>query len=177
MLGWLFVPVPKKTASSQANAQRSSQTLSQISDPQGAIGVNQAPQVSGEASKAKTKEVTKTDVTRPTKPKTQAYIGRHYSKEEVQDLIIKYSNEYGNPAVIPLALEIARCESGFNQFAKNKSSSASGVYQWLSSSWNNQPASTGGISVFDAEANIKAAVWLIAHGKISPWNSSRPCWS
>lgn len=108
-----------------------------------------------------------------------AYSGRdtrHYSPEEVQDLIRRYAGEYNSSASLPL--RIAKCESGFNQFAANKTSSARGVYQWLSSSWRNQPASHGGtVSVFDAEANVSAAVWLIAHGKTSPWNASRSCWS
>lgn len=112
------------------------------------------------------------------KEEVRSFSGRDYSKEEVQDLIVKYSVEYGNAPVAPLALRIAQCESGFNQYAKNKSSTASGVYQWLSSSWRSQPASEGGtVSVFDAEANIKAAVWLIANGKTSPWNASRSCWN
>lgn len=104
------------------------------------------------------------------------YSGKTYSKEEVQALIVQYSNEYGSSPEI--ALRISYCESGWNQFSANKSSSARGVFQWLSSSWKNQPASFNGtVSVFDADANVKAAVWLIAHGQTSPWNASRSCWS
>jgi soluble lytic murein transglycosylase-like protein len=105
----------------------------------------------------------------------QEYTGRQYTKEGVQQLIRDYSAQYGISADLPL--RIANCESGFNQFAKNGSSTASGVYQWLSSSWANQPAGKTGVSVFDAEANIQAAVWLIAHNKISPWNASKSCWN
>ena len=104
------------------------------------------------------------------------YAGTVYSKEEVQQLIRDYSAQYGISANLPL--RIAQCESGFNQFSKNKSSTASGVFQWLSSSWANQPASQNNtVSVFDADKNVSAAVWLIAHGKTSPWNASRACWS
>jgi hypothetical protein len=104
------------------------------------------------------------------------YSGRDYSVSEVQALIIRYSQQYGTSPEIPLA--IAKCESGFRYDAKNKSSSASGVFQWLSSSWRSQPASEGGtVSVFNADKNISAAVWLIAHGQTSPWNASRSCWS
>lgn len=35
------------------------------------------------------------------------------------------------------ALRIANCESGFNPQAKNKTSSASGLYQFINSTWNN----------------------------------------
>jgi hypothetical protein len=104
------------------------------------------------------------------------YSGKAYTKEEVQQLIRDYSARYGISADLPL--RIARCESGFNQFSKNRNSTASGVFQWLASSWRNQPASVNGtVSVFDADANVSAAVWLIAHAKISPWNASRSCWS
>jgi soluble lytic murein transglycosylase-like protein len=101
--------------------------------------------------------------------------GRSYSKEEIIQLIKDYSEEYNVSPQLPLA--IAKCESGYNQYSKNKSSTASGVYQWLSSSWSNQPAARGGVSVFDADANVKAAVWLIAHGKTSPWAASKKCWN
>lgn len=115
-----------------------------------------------------------------TKPKPNStgsvYSGRYYSTDEVQQLIRDYSAQYGISANLPL--RIAQCESGFNQLAKNKSSSASGVYQWLASSWANQPASNNGaVSPFDADTNIRAALWLIAHDKISPWNASRSCWT
>jgi muramidase (phage lysozyme) len=177
--GWVFLP-PVKTVASYA--QGSSQTLSQTSDSHGAEGVNQAPQVSGGESK---KEITKTNVrqqnnstldgTLGTKTNPSVFSGRNYSKAEIQQLIKDYSAQYG---ILPdLPLRVAACESGYNQFSKNKSSTASGVYQWLSSSWSNQPAGKMGISVFDGDANIQAAVWLIAHGQISPWNASRSCWS
>ena len=104
------------------------------------------------------------------------YSGRHYPKEEVVNLIRKYSDLYGVSPTLPL--HIAFCESGYNQFSANKHSSARGVYQWLSKSWVNQPASQhGAVSPFDADKNVSAAVWLIAHGKISPWNASKKCWS
>lgn len=98
-----------------------------------------------------------------------------YSKEEVINLINVYSILYGISPEIPLA--IAKCESGYRYNAKNGSSTASGVFQWLSKSWRNQPASQNGdISPFNADANVQAAVWLIAHGKTSPWNASKSCW-
>lgn len=53
------------------------------------------------------------------------------------------------------ALAVARCESGYNPSAKNASSSASGVFQFLSSTW--QTTSYAGYSPFNAWANIHAA--------------------
>jgi soluble lytic murein transglycosylase-like protein len=105
-----------------------------------------------------------------------SYNGRHYSKEEVVELIKSYSSQYGISANLPLA--IARCESGYNQFSKNKSSSASGVFQYLIGTWAGTDEGKAGLSVFDADANVRAAIKYIAsRGNASPWNSSKSCWS
>jgi hypothetical protein len=53
------------------------------------------------------------------------------------------------------ALNIARCESGFNPNSYNPSSGASGVFQFLPSTWRG--TSYGGSSPFNASANIHAA--------------------
>jgi hypothetical protein len=98
---------------------------------------------------------------------TGAYSGRHYSKEEVIQLIKDYSAQYGISPELPL--RIAACESGYDQFSRNRNSTASGVFQFLNSTWANQPAGKRGVSVFDADANVQAAVWLLAHGKTSMW--------
>jgi hypothetical protein len=102
--------------------------------------------------------------------------GRNYSREEVQQLIRDYSAQAGISADLPL--RIAQCESGFNQFSKNKTSTASGIFQYLSSTWAGTDQGKIGLSVFDAEANVKAAVSYIAsRGHAQPWNASRSCWS
>jgi hypothetical protein len=53
------------------------------------------------------------------------------------------------------ALRVATCESGLNPNAVNRSSGASGVFQFLASSW--ATTSYAGYSRFNASANIKAA--------------------
>ena len=53
------------------------------------------------------------------------------------------------------ALAIARCESGYNPSAYNASSGASGVFQFLRSTW--ATTSYAGYSPFNAWANIHAA--------------------
>jgi soluble lytic murein transglycosylase-like protein len=109
-------------------------------------------------------------------PTSPSYNGRNYSKEEVIQLIKDYSAQYGIEPVLPLA--IARCESGYNQFSKNKSSTASGVFQYLSSTWQATDQGKLGLSVFDANANVKAAVSYIAiHKSTRPWLASVNCWS
>jgi soluble lytic murein transglycosylase-like protein len=100
--------------------------------------------------------------------------GRNYGKGEVQDLIRKYSQQYGISSEAPLC--IAKHESGFNPNARNKSSSASGVFQYLSSTWEATDEGLRGNSVFSAEANIKAAVkYMGVHRSTKPWVASKNC--
>jgi hypothetical protein len=102
------------------------------------------------------------------------YSGRDYSKEEVKALIIKYSEQYGIPSDIPLC--IAYYESGYNQHSKNKSSSASGVFQYLSRTWSGTDEGKAGLSVFDADANVRAAVKYMASRKSTqPWEVRNKC--
>lgn len=102
------------------------------------------------------------------------YNGRHYSKEEVIGLITQYSQQFGIQADAPLC--IARLESGYNQFSKNKSSSASGVFQYLISTWNKTDEGRSGLSVFDADSNVKAAVkYMAIHKSTRPWTVAHQC--
>lgn len=106
------------------------------------------------------KPVTKTD--------GGVYDGRHYSKDEVIQLIKDYSAQYGIDPAVPL--RIAKCESGYNQFSKNRSSSASGVFQYLSGTWKGTDEAKAGLSVWDADANVKAAVkYMAIHHSTQPW--------
>ena len=106
---------------------------------------------------------------------TNPFNGRSYSKEEVIQLIKDYSAQYGISADLPL--RIARCESGYNQFSQNRNSTASGIFQYLSSTWNNTSAGRKGVSVFDADANVLMAVSSIATHGTAPWLASKNCWS
>ncbi len=100
--------------------------------------------------------------------------GRDYSKEEVTKLINDYSQLYGISPETPLC--IARLESGFNQHSKNKSSSASGVFQYLSGTWKATDEGKAGQSVMDAESNIKAAIKYMASRKNAiPWTTAKSC--
>lgn len=109
------------------------------------------------------------------KESTAPYAGRIYSKEEVIELIKSYAAQYGISADLPL--RVARCESGYRWDAKNRTSSASGVFQYLSGTFANTPEGKQGLSAFDADANIRAAVRHMAVHGTSPWNASKPCWN
>ena len=72
------------------------------------------------------------------------------SSGSVQGMITSTFGPYASQA-----LAVARCESGFNPNAKNPGSTASGVFQFLSSTW--ATTSYAGYSPFNAWANIQAA--------------------
>lgn len=70
---------------------------------------------------------------------------------------------------------IAQCESGGRYDAENPSSSASGKYQALDSTWDNY----GGYArSSDAPPEVQEAWAREAYAKAGtrPWNSSRSCW-
>ena len=49
------------------------------------------------------------------------------------------------------ALRIAKCESGYNRYARNPHSTAKGVYQFINGTWRGYCSG----DVFDHKANIK----------------------
>ncbi|HAG27645.1 TPA: hypothetical protein DCG61_02595 [Patescibacteria group bacterium] len=107
-------------------------------------------------------------------PVANSYAGRSYTKEEVEALIVAYSAQYGIDPQTPKC--IAFHESGYNQFSKNKRSTASGVFQYLNSTWKATDEGKAGHSVFDADANVKAAVkYMAVHKKTTPWMVRGKC--
>lgn len=180
---WLY---PIKVAS--AHAQRSPQTVSEVHDQAGAGPAQANTSEHQEESKTKeqvtsqsndpvqvSKEEPKSDNRILAKPTTPTpYSGRHYSKEEVQDLIRHYSSVYGISSDTPFC--IAKYESGYNQYSKNRNSTASGVFQYLSSTWSSTDEGKLGLSVFDADANVKAAVkYMAIHRNTRPWVVAPKC--
>jgi hypothetical protein len=100
---------------------------------------------------------------------------RVYTKQQVQALIRRHASAYGLDPTLPLA--IAECESGFRWDAANRTSSARGVFQYLSGTWRGTPEGRKGTSVLDTEAHIRTAVRQIATFGTGPWKASRHCWS
>lgn len=103
-----------------------------------------------------------------------SYTGQVYSQDEVQNLIISYSKEFQIDPTIPL--RIAKCESNYHWNSKNSSSTASGVYQFIASTWAGTPEGKSGLSPFDADANVRAAIRKISQGGINAWDASKSCW-
>lgn len=74
--------------------------------------------------------------------------------------------------------QIAKCESGGNPQAQNSGSTASGLYQFLDSSWKAYGGSKYGPRAKDA---TPAQQTEIAHAAVSrsgltPWKASQRCW-
>jgi hypothetical protein len=67
------------------------------------------------------------------------------------------------------AYRVARCESGGDPGAYNRSSGASGLYQVIPSTWRATPQGRAGRSPFDGYANAEAAAWLYRNYGPSQW--------
>lgn len=71
-----------------------------------------------------------------------------------------------------LALRVVKCESGFNPNARNKVSSARGLFQIM--------ASVHGVNekwLYNPSVNIRIAKQLFDRQGWTPWEASRHCWS
>lgn len=76
-------------------------------------------------------------------------------------------------------VKIRYCESGGDYTAQNPTSSASGAYQFLDSTWRGIPGTSGYARAKFAPASVQdaAAIWLYQQAGTSPWLASQPCWS
>jgi soluble lytic murein transglycosylase-like protein len=76
-----------------------------------------------------------------------------------------------------LLVSIARCESGFHPSVHNATSTASGLYQFLDSTWASQSAKYGiTTQKDDPYGQIELAVKMIRDGGLSHWKASQSCW-
>ncbi|HEX8196363.1 MAG TPA: transglycosylase SLT domain-containing protein [Pyrinomonadaceae bacterium] len=107
-------------------------------------------------------------------PNKSADRGRNYGQGEVQDLIRKYSQQYSISPETPLC--IAKKESGFNSSSRNPKSTASGVFQYIAGTWKATDEGKAGLSVFNADANIKAAIkYMSSRKNAKPWTVHTKC--
>lgn len=84
----------------------------------------------------------------------------------------------GGAGYTGIAVRIARCESGGNPRAQNATSTASGLYQFLDSTWTGTTGLAPPASAYSA-ATQTAAFWKLWNGGAGAgnWNPSRSCWS
>lgn len=71
-------------------------------------------------------------------------------------------------------IRIAKCESNFQPNAKNKTSSATGIFQFLWSTWD---ANRCEGEKWDYVDNINCAYKVYAKQGDTPWHSSIKCWN
>ena len=71
------------------------------------------------------------------------------------------------PAAVQWAINVAYCESRYHPNSVNTSSGASGLFQFLLSTWGGTPWHAS--SPFDPVANASAAAWLYSHYGPGRW--------
>lgn len=86
-----------------------------------------------------------------------------FARPSVAEAINLAGATYGQTAAL---WRKARCESHLNPRAQNRSE-ASGLFQFLPSTWRSTPY--GGFSIWSAYANALAAGWMHAHGRGGEW--------
>lgn len=85
--------------------------------------------------------------------------------------------------VVPdILLKIAQCESGNRADAKNPTSSASGRFQFIKSSWEYYGKKLWGDEwvnkdVFNFKDNTDLALYVYKLNGVKDWEESRECWS
>ncbi|GIU92469.1 MAG: hypothetical protein KatS3mg011_1375 [Acidimicrobiia bacterium] len=92
--------------------------------------------------------------------RTTTFVRTSYMSEpEVRALIERFFR----PEDVNRAVRIAWCESSFNPRAVNPTTGAAGLFQHLPSYWPERAAEAGfgGSDIFDPEANVAVAAWLV----------------
>lgn len=133
------------------------------------------------------------DLSEPVSQESLAYVHSQYVPEVVQNypqqglespitgsqqvesiirLYASKSNVGGD-----LMVSIAKCESGLKIDIKNPKSSASGIFQWLDSSWLRYSKIYGIIGDKNNPANqAELTAKVISNGGIGNWSESKICW-
>jgi Transglycosylase SLT domain len=85
-----------------------------------------------------------------------------------QQDIVKAFQPLG-PGAVRWGLAVARCESGYNPNAVNASSGATGLFQFMPSTFAATPPGRAGGSIWDPAAQSQAAAWMFSHGRRAAW--------
>ena len=98
------------------------------------------------------------------------------TKAQIEEMVMSTAYEFNiDPE---LFLRIATCESGLKEDVKNPASSASGIFQFLTSTFLNYAQAYGlpTDNKNDPEIQAELAALMISDGGISHWNASKSCW-
>ena len=88
-----------------------------------------------------------------------------HSEDEILRYISKAAHKYGQSR--KAMIRVARCESGLDPCAYNRSGPYYGLYQFLKSTWKTTPY--GDHSIYDPKAQALAAGWMWKHGRKDEW--------
>ena len=92
-----------------------------------------------------------------------ANFNKEPEKWRIIEMIYNYSILYG--ADFNLCLDLAIFESGLNPLAKNKKSTAKGIYQFINKTFKDFCEG----DVYNAEDNIRCGIKLLSEGGLSHW--------
>jgi len=94
-----------------------------------------------------------------------------YNQQVPKEIIIKEIKRQANLFGLgeKFMLDLADCESKYDNLAKNPNSTARGVYQFISSTWDSTQSGKKKISPYDYRANIRETMVKIADGQYSHW--------
>ncbi len=109
----------------------------------------------------------------PPAPPTPPLPNRIPGPRAVKELISKHFAPLG-ARTGDVALCVAQRESNLDPLAVNPTTGASGLFQFLPSTWSSLSdlAGWGGASVFEARANVAVAAWTVAQYGWHPWRST-----
>jgi uncharacterized protein YraI len=88
--------------------------------------------------------------------------------QEIINIIYAAADRWGQPRAD--MLRVARCESNLNPNAVNRSSGASGLFQFMPSTFAFTPNGKAGESIFNAYSSADAAGWMWANGMRNHWS-------
>lgn len=101
------------------------------------------------------------------------------SKAQIEDYIVGRATSIGFKPMVALA--IAKAESGLAINARNTTSTASGLFQWIDGSFRYFCMEKYGLTDSMADKDephiqIECALLTLKDGGISNWSESRPLW-
>jgi uncharacterized protein YraI len=87
--------------------------------------------------------------------------------DDIIAIIYAAADRWGQPRAD--MLRVARCESNLDPVAVNPSSGASGLFQFMPSTFATTPNGQRGEDIFDASTSADAAGWMWANGRRNEW--------
>lgn len=194
--------VPSAALASEAEATRPdtrtvTETSTETARPPARMSVGAAPAVAhGQLTENSTPDAETSEATAPAgrwfgcqPPFGGLCVQDRDTAKTVSDLLPDWSGDtqdwlplveaFFAPEDIARAMEVIDCESGGDPNAKNRYSSASGLFQHLGRFWGERADLAGysGSDIFDPLANVAVASWLVYDGGgWGHWAASGHCW-